>query len=164
MKLDLTKLPVGEMMIGFLILSLGLTFALAYTYVDTPQSPAAETPEPTGNGGSETPPPGAPEVVMRDSVFDPDEFIVIAGETVTFAITNEGALKHNMHIASPDGEFTVSGVCETGDDEPCSDPDQIDGGETGTLTWEVPADAAGSEIPFRCDFHTADMTGTITVQ
>ena len=162
MKLDLTKLPIGEMMIGFLILSLGVTFALAYSYVDSGETGSEGTPAPSASGGSETPAPGGTEIVMSDNRFDPAELTVTAGETVTFVITNEGAALHNMHIASIGGNFAAS-LCETGGDEPCSDPAQVRGGATATLTWDVPA-AAGTEVPFRCDFHPVEMTGTITIQ
>jgi plastocyanin len=162
MKLDLTKLPIGEMMIGFMVLALGVTFALAYTYVDSGETAPEATAAPTG-GGTETPSPGGTEIVMHDNRFDPTEITVTAGETVTIAISNEGAILHNLHIASIGGNFAAS-LCETGGDEPCSDPAQVRGGATATLTWDVPADAAGTEVPFRCDFHPVEMTGTITIQ
>jgi plastocyanin len=159
MKPDLTRLPIGEMVIGFLVVSLIVTFAFAFTLVDSGESD--EEGEPT-EPGVVTPGPDGLEIVMGDNFFEPTDVTVLAGEEATFALTNEGATIHNMHIASVDGEY-ADAVCESGGEEPCSDPDAIPGGSTGTLTWDVPADAAGAQVPFRCDFHS-EMTGTISVQ
>ncbi len=99
---------------------------------------------------------------MGDNFFRPTDVTVAAGETVTFNIENQGAALHNMHV-SVDGEYADS-VCETDGEAPCSDPNTVPGGQTAVLEWDVPADAAGAQVPFRCDFHPAEMTGTITVQ
>ncbi|HUF53630.1 MAG TPA: hypothetical protein VMR52_07635 [Dehalococcoidia bacterium] len=164
--MDLTKLPVGEAIIGFLVAATVVTFAVAFAVVEPGSSPAEETPagDDDDNGGAPTLVDGAVEIVMGDNFFRPTDVTVTAGETVTFNLENQGAAIHNMHIAGPDGEYAVSGLCETGGEEPCSDPDTMPGGSTGILEWNVPADAAGSQIPFRCDFHVVEMTGTITVQ
>ncbi len=159
MKFDITKLPVGEMMIGFLLVALALTFvgAFAATGDDDGGEPAvSETPS-----GSETPsesPPdgGGPIVVsMGDNFFDPKEINVDSGAAVTFDITNGGTAIHNMRIAGPDGSYNTS-------DDAVSDPQLVTGGQTATLSWDAPSDAG--EIIFQCDFHPTDMKGTITVQ
>ena len=159
MKLDLTRLPVGEMMVGFLIVSLLVTFILAFTLVDSGTDVTDEevTDVPT------TPIAGAADIVMGDDFFDSNDITVAAGDTVTFNLTNGGAAVHNMHIAQPDGSYTGEDNCEVGGEDPCSDPNFIRGGESAVLEWQVP-DAPGTVIPFRCDFHRDDMTGTITIQ
>ena len=161
--MDLTKLPVGEAIIGFLVAATVATFAIAFAVVETGSSPAEETPSgDDDDGGAPTPVDGAVEIVMGDNFFRPTDVAVVAGETVSFNLSNQGTAIHNMHI-SVDGDF-ASGICETGGEAPCSDPDTMPGGSTGVLEWDVPADAAGSQVPFRCDFHPVEMTGTITVQ
>ncbi len=158
MKFDITKLPVGEMMIGFLILALAITFvgAFAATGGDDGGEPAvSETPAgsptagPTGGGG------GNIAITMTDNKFDPDAVTVAAGDSVTFDLTNKGVAIHNMRIAGPDGSYN------TGDDA-VSDPQLVTGGGTATLSWQAPGSAG--EIIFQCDFHPTDMKGTITVQ
>ncbi len=159
MKLDLTRLPIGEMTVGFLIVSLLATFILAFTLVDSGTDTTAE--EVTDVPG--TPISGGVDVVMGDNFFDPNDFTVAAGDTVAFNLTNEGVALHNMHIAQPDGNYSDEGVCTLDGADPCSDPSVVPGGQTAVLEWEVTA-AAGTVIPFRCDFHPVEMTGTITIQ
>lgn len=163
--MDLTRLPVGEAIIGFLATALIVMFVAAITLVDVGSSPADETPNSDDNGGEPTPVPGGgTEIVMGDNFFEPTDLTVAAGETVAFELVNQGAIIHNMHIAGLDGEYAVSGVCDESGPEPCSDPDTIPANGTGQLVWDVPAEAAGLQLPFRCDFHPVEMTGTITVQ
>jgi plastocyanin len=58
-----------------------------------------------------------------------------------------------MRIAGPDGEYDT-------DDDAVSDPDRIDGGESGTITFTL---EAGS-YAYQCDFHPADMKGTVEAE
>jgi len=164
MKLDITKLPVVEGVIAFFVIVLGVTFAGAFAATDSGgEEPAvAESPTPRETpANGETPSPGGPlQVTMQDNRFDPDELTVAAGSTASFDITNEGSALHNMHIAGEGGDFTED-FCEGGGD-PCSDPNQVRGGDTATLTWQVPAEAG--EVDFRCDFHPTEMSGTITIE
>ena len=150
MKIDLAKLPIGEAVIGFLVISLVVTFVFAFPAIDNDDddSGAEETPAPSGTTDG-TPAPGGNEIVMGDNFFEPTELTVTAGETVTFNLTNEGAAIHNMLIVGPDGDVV-------------SDPDTIRGGDTATLEWTAPAEPG--EVPFHCEFHATQMTGTITVQ
>ena len=158
MKFDITKLPIGEMMIGFLVLALAITFVAAFaaTGDDDGGEPAvSETPAgspsagPTGGGD------GAIAITMGDNFFDPNAVTVDAGASVTFDLTNDGVAIHNMRIAGSDGQYN------TGDDA-VSDPQLVTGGGTATLAWQAPG--AAGEIIFQCDFHPTDMKGTITVQ
>ena len=157
MKFDITKLPIGEMMIGFLLLALAVTFigAFAATGDDDGGEPAvSETPAgsattaPTGGGGNIA-------ITMTDNKFDPTAVTVNTGASVTFDLTNKGAAIHNMRIAGPDGNFN------TGDDT-VSDPQLVPGGQTAKVSWDAPS--AAGDIIFQCDFHPTDMKGTITVK
>lgn len=157
MKFEITKLPVGEMMIGFLLLALAITFVGAFAATgddDGGGAAVSETPAesattaPTGGGGNVA-------ITMTDNKFDPTAVNVSAGASVTFDLTNKGVAIHNMRIAGPDGSYN------TGDDA-VSDPQLVSGGQTATLSWDAPSDAG--EIIFQCDFHPTDMKGTITVQ
>ena len=157
MKLDLTRLPVGEMVIGFLILSLLATFILAFTLVE---SGTDESDEVVADATS-TPVVGSTDVVMGDNFFESDDITVAAGDTLTFNLTNEGASAHNMHIAQPDGSYSDD-LCDVDGADPCSDPSAVKSGETAVLVWEV--DDEPGTFSFRCDFHPDDMTGTLTIQ
>jgi plastocyanin len=92
---------------------------------------------------------------MTDNKYDPTEFTVATGASVTINLTNKGVAIHNMRIAGSDGTFN------TGDDA-VADPQLVSGGQTATLDWTAPS--ASGEIIFQCDFHPTDMKGTITVQ
>jgi plastocyanin len=153
MKVDITKLPVLEAVVGFFIVVLAVTFlgAFASTRSDDEEAgtPAAsETPPPSGDGNGLA-------VTLEDNSFNPDALTVPAGQSVTINITNEGAAIHNMRIAGADNEFD-------NDDDAVSDPEIIPGGQDAVINWDSPAQPG--EIDFRCDFHPTEMTGTITVQ
>ena len=125
MKLDLTRLPVGEMMVAFLIVSLLVTFILAFTLVDSGT-------DATDEGATDvpsTPISGGADIVMGDNFFDLKDITVAAGDTLAFELTNGGAAIHNMHIAQPSGSYTGDDNCEVDGEDPCSDPDIVRGGE-----------------------------------
>ena len=130
------------------------------------EEPDATPPEPGASPGP-TEPEGAAagEIVMGDNFFEVDgerepAIEVPLGQEVTFDLVNEGVAIHNMHVAGTDNDYGT-GLCQAGGEEPCSDPDQMSGGETGTITFQL--DEAGT-FDFRCDFHPTDMFGTIEVQ
>jgi plastocyanin len=104
--------------------------------------------------GGDTTQSGSKTVKMLDSVFEPDHLTVKAGTTMKFELPNVGVLPHNMHIASARGVYRESPWV--------SQPEPINGGKTGSLTWEVPAEAG--TYKFRCDYHESTMFGTITVE
>jgi|FLYL01.1.fsa_nt_gi plastocyanin len=163
--MDVTKLPVGGMVMGFLVLALAVTFVLAFNATDeggeeAPANGGQATPADGGGDGGGGDGGGGNQIVMGDNFFDPEEVTVQAGATVTFQLVNEGRAPHNMHIAGPNGEFAET-TCD-GSGEPCSDPSVIPGGGQGTLTWTAPA--VPGEVPFRCDFHVQQMQGTIKVE
>lgn len=173
MKLDLTKLPVGSMLVLFLVAVLAVTFVGAFSATQggggaavsaSPSaSPAAGTPSPAGS----PPPSGAPsggaavlDVSMGDNFFEYQgqrnpTFTITAGQQVTINLTNKGTAIHNLRLAGDDNQFNTS-------DDAASDPQLITaGGGTGTVKW---APKAPGTYNYQCDFHPADMKGTITVK
>jgi plastocyanin len=155
MKRDITKLPVLEAVIGFLLIVLAITFYLGFKWVNDQNDEAepivSETPSPTSDGptGNEV------AVGMGDNFFDPDQITVAADKEITFILTNDGSAIHNMRVAGADSEYNS-------DDDAVSDPDIVSGGQDAVVTWRSTAESG--EIDFRCDFHPDQMTGTITVQ
>lgn len=165
MKLDLTRLPVLEAIIGFLVIMLIVTFVGAFAATDGGGGSEAVSESPTSEAtpADGTPEPGgATQVTMRDNSFDPEDLTVQAGSTASFEITNDGSAIHNMHIAGPDGDFTEDFCAGGPAGDPCSDPTRVRGGESATLTWPVPPNPG--EVDFRCDYHPTEMTGTITIE
>jgi plastocyanin len=158
MRLD--KLPVGEAIVGFLLVALVATFIIARSEVDSGDGAEAD-------GGSETAAPTGStepdelEITMTDNKFDHTELTLAAGAEVTIPLTNDGIGIHNVHVAL-DGDYAEA-FCALGGANPCSDPERLSGGDSGTLTFTVP-NTPGAEIPYRCDYHATEMTGTITVQ
>ncbi len=152
MKLDFTKLPVGEMITTFLVAALAVTFIGAFTATSGGEGGQDEKP-PKGP----TPIPGGIAIELGDNWFKPDQLTVSAGDTVAFNITNNGAAIHNMRIDGPDGEYDT-------DDDAVSNPKLVSGGgRTATLVWEVPS--SPGTYNFRCDIHySVGQVGTITVE
>jgi hypothetical protein len=69
-------------------------------------------------------------------------------------VINEGNALHNLHV-SP---FEAS-ICSTDGPSPCTDPARINGGDEGTIVFDIPP----GTYEYRCDFHTAEMHGTLKV-
>lgn len=123
-------------------------------------------------GGGTTPPagetaqpPSGPTITMGDNFFEFEgeqepAIPIAAGEEVTFTLVNQGLAAHNMHVNGQDETYDTD-FCEVGGEAPCSDPEQMAAGETGTIT--VQFDQPGT-YHFRCDYHPADMKGTFVVQ
>jgi len=160
MRLD--KLPVGEAIVGFLLVALVAAFLVARSEVDPGDSAEADGSSPTASAGpTGSTAPGEIEITMTDNKFDHTELTLAAGTEVTIPLTNKGTAVHNMDIAGEGGSFAAD-FCSASGPDPCSDPARIAGGATGTLTFTVP-NTPGAKIPFRCDFHPTEMKGTITV-
>jgi plastocyanin/heme-degrading monooxygenase HmoA len=111
-------------------------------------------------GGNETPTaPGEVKIELHDNE------VRLAGDgganpTIRVAsgqqvpITNAGRAIHNLHV-SP---FEAS-ICAPDGPSPCSSPARINGGDDATITFDVPP----GTYEYRCDFHAADMHGTVEV-
>ena len=156
MKFDITKFPVLEAVIGFLLVVTVITFIGAFAAVNdedgeaepAPSESAAPTPGDGGDGEGIA-------VTMDDNFFAPDAITVPVAQEVTVNLMNDGSAIHNMQIAGADNEYGT-------DDDAVSDPQIVNGGAQATVVWQTP-DAPG-EIDFRCEYHPDQMTGTITVQ
>jgi plastocyanin len=119
------------------------------------------------NGQPTEPPSGTPTtgnvIEMDDNVFifngqENPTLTAAAGTDVSYQLANIGNALHNLHIAAG-GDFDAS-FCSLGAEDPCSDPVRINGGDDGTISFNLPA----GSYEYRCDFHTAEMSGTLTVQ
>jgi plastocyanin len=94
-------------------------------------------------------------LTLTDNAFSQKTITVAAGSKVTFQLSNQGKVPHNMQIAPPDGNFASSNVIN-------STPELINPGTTATLTWTAPT--TPGTYQFRCEVHPTEMTGTITVK
>lgn len=101
-----------------------------------------------GNGDDDTTiPADATEFVisMQDNFFEPAEFSIKAGQTVTFIAKNEGTAIHNMVVN--DTSMKSDAIVQPGTES----------------RFEVRFDNKG-EFDFQCDYHLPDMVGKITVK
>lgn len=161
MSFDVTKLPLGEALIGFVLTAVVVTFVLAFAFptgsgLEDRDAVAEGSPTPGASPKPQETPAGGIVVAMKDNLFEPADLTVKAGESVTIDLKNEGVAIHNMRIAGADGTYQT-------DDDAVSDPQLVQAGATATLSWTAP-DQPG-EMKFQCDFHVAvGMIGTITVQ
>ncbi len=164
---------VGVLVLGAALLGGGAIWAVAQEDEGEATEPAAEAPgggeEP---GGGEPPPGGGPgpggganTIAMGDNFFEFEgeqepAIRVPAGQETTFDLVNDGNSIHNMHVAIT-GEYLSDFCAPTPNDDPCSDPQQIRSGDTGTIAINI---AEPGTYDFHCDFHAEQMTGTIEVQ
>ncbi len=138
----------------------GITGAAATGHDMAPMSPtAAPTQAPATPTAAATQPPatapaGANSVVMKDNLFEPKDLTVKAGSSITFDVTNEGKVPHNMRIADASGSYTSK-------DSVVTAPEIVMPGKKATLTWKP---AGPGTYKFECELHPEQMTGTITVQ
>ncbi len=112
-------------------------------------------------GGSETPAPATFDISLADSSsggssaeFQPKEFAVVAGQTVTFNISNAGQAVHTLRIAGADNQFDTT-------DDAVAEPYMIYSKQKGALTWTAPKEPG--TYRFRCDFHLGSV-GTVVVK
>jgi heme-degrading monooxygenase HmoA len=133
-------------------------------HVEEPHVEGSPTPDGPGPG----PGPEGPVILLDDNVVllpdsdarNPVISVAGAGTEQTIPVENVGNALHNLHIeAAPGAGFAVS-FCTVDGDAPCTDPARMRGGQEGTITFTL---AAGT-YAYRCDFHTAEMVGEITVQ
>jgi uncharacterized cupredoxin-like copper-binding protein len=109
------------------------------------------------------------EISAGDSFrFDPESVAVTAGETITFRVTNDGAIPHDFVLGDAamqdEHEAEMADMASGGDmshDEP--NAFVIEPGETKEMTWHM---TQSGEILFGCHqpgHFAAGMKGTITV-
>jgi plastocyanin/heme-degrading monooxygenase HmoA len=157
-------------LIGTVVLAGGAIWAVAEEDEGRANEPAVEEPgggEPGGGepgGGSPGGGDGA-TIILGDNFFEFDgqqepTIQVPAGEDAVFTVTNDGSAIHNLHVAST-GEYRSDFCAPTPNDDPCTDPNRIRGGESGEITINI---AEAGTYDFRCDFHAQEMTGTLEVQ
>ncbi len=164
MKLDVTKLPLGEALIAFVLAALAGTFILAFTIgtdgggIEGGEAgggePAAgltpepeETPAGDGPSGDGT----AVEIAMIPiNQFDAADITVPAGQPVSLTADNTDAgIPHNWAVYTDDSASEL--IAGT--------PICIDC--TETISFEPPEPG---DYFFRCDVHPLQMVGTFTVE
>jgi len=129
-----------------------------------PEHELVDAGEPTP-GAEETPgaTPAGDVIELHDNVFvfngeENPTLTAAAGQDVTLNLSNTGKALHNMHIAGSGG--FASAFCSATGEDPCSDPVRVNGGSDGTITFNLPA----GTYTYRCDFHTAQMSGDLNIQ
>jgi plastocyanin/mono/diheme cytochrome c family protein len=97
-------------------------------------------------------------ITLVDNLFQVNgqqnpSFTAAANTAINVTLTSTGSNPHNFRIDGPDGKLNTT-------DDIVSNPDQINAGQSGTVVVNLPA----GTYNYHCDFHPADMKGTITVQ
>jgi plastocyanin/heme-degrading monooxygenase HmoA len=152
-------------MAGFFVLVLAVFAGAATTAAvwdanhDEVKHAESPTPPPSGT------PTGNPVIDMADFEFvdasgaKNPTLTAPANTEFTFDLRNTGQAVHNMHISSASGEYAAS-ICTATGADPCSKPVSINGGASGTITFNL---AAGT-YNYRCDFHPTQMLGKIEIK
>ena len=163
MKLDVTKLPLGEALIVFVLGAVVVTFILAFTL---PSGAGVEDGEPEGGEAvaemspesEETPADGEStgegttvEIAMIPVLlFDVDEITVPAGQPVTLTADNiDTGIPHNWAVYTDDSASELIAGTPI-----CTDC-------TETITFDAPEPG---DYFFKCDVHPVQMVGTFTVE
>jgi plastocyanin/heme-degrading monooxygenase HmoA len=156
----------GWQIVGLLtIATIALAGGTAWALIEEDEPHAEENGGEQANGEATNGETGGTLIILGDNFFEYDgqqepAIPVALGEEVTFDLDNQGNGTHNMQVNGTDDTYDIA-LCETGDDSTaCSDPDVIKGSETATITVQL--DESGI-YNFRCDFHPAEMTGTLVV-
>ncbi len=162
MKTDVTKLPLGEALIGFVLVAVVLTFLLAFAStsgggIESEEAVAEPSPAPgAASSGGETAdgePAGEGTVVEVAMIpvnqFDVADITVSAGQPVTLTADNqEPGIPHNWALYTDESateQLAATAICTD-----C----------TETITFDPPDPGV---YFFRCDVHPIQMVGTITV-
>jgi uncharacterized cupredoxin-like copper-binding protein len=103
-----------------------------------------------------------------DFTFDPASVVITEGETVTFRVTNVGAIPHDFVLgdAHMQDEHEAE-MAEMSDDMAMHDEPNafvLEPGETKEMTWHM---TEGGEILFGCHqpgHYQAGMKGTVTIE
>lgn len=156
--LDLTKLPIGEMLIVFLLLILAGTFGAAFISLDDGQDSASggpaslSTPQPTPTAQASPPAGSVIQIAMVPAIkFDRDELILPANQEIAVEADNrDGGIPHNW--AAYVDESAAELVAKT---EICNAPCLRE------VSFTTPAPG---EYFFRCDVHPTTMVGKLTVK
>ncbi len=156
MKLDVTKLPLGEALIAFVLAAVAATFVLAFTL---PSGAGIEDVEPEDGAAvaEETPADGGVtgegtvvDVAMIPTIqFDTVDITVPAGGQVTLTADNvDPGILHNWALYTDESASEQLAATEI-----CSDC-------TEKISFEPPDPGV---YFFRCDVHPTEMVGTFVV-
>ena len=153
MKLDVTKLPLGEALIGFVFAAVAVTFVLAFALSSDAGIEDVE-PEDGDAVAEETPADGdgsVVEIAMIPTIkFDTVDITVPAGQPVTLTADNvDPGIPHNWALYTDESaseQLAATVICAD-----C----------TETITFEPPPPDV---YFFRCDVHPTQMVGTFVVQ
>lgn len=138
-----------------------------------PETGEATTPETTGSEFAFGSPADATdagrviEIETNDALrFDPADITVAPGETVTFRLTNDGSVVHDITLGDQatqdEHEAEMSGMDGMAHDEP--NVATIPPGETVELTWTFGDEGTVLIGCHQPGHYAAGMTGLITVE
>ena len=157
MKLDVTKLPLGEALIVFVLAAVVVVFVLAFTLSsgagieDVESGDGEAVAEETPADGGATGGGAVVDVAMIPTIqFDTVDITVPAGGQVTLTADNQDpGIFHNWALYTDESASEQLAATEI-----CADC-------TETITFEPPPPDV---YFFRCDVHPTEMVGTFVVE
>ena len=154
MKIDVTKLPLGEALIGFVLVAVVLTFIFAFAStsgggIGSEEAVAELSPTPSDGG-----PTGEGTIVDIAMIpviqFDVADIAISTGQPVTLTADNiDPGIPHNWALYTDESateQLAATAICAD-----C----------TETITFDPPP---SGDYFFRCDVHPKQMVGTFTVE
>lgn len=108
------------------------------------------------------------DVSMEEFMFTPTDWTVAADEEITVNLENTGAVEHEFVILQPGVTVESEADLPETEEELLADfvywEDEVEPGETKTLTFTAPAAGTYQIICAIEDHFDAGMTGTLTVE
>ena len=108
------------------------------------------------------------EAEMEDFQFTPTEWTVKAGEEITIELTNNGAVEHEWVLLQPGVTISSEADLPETEEELLADfvywEDEVESGETKTLTFTAPVAGTYQVICAIPDHFNAGMNATLTAE
>lgn len=105
---------------------------------------------------------------LKEFQFTPETWNVVAGEEITIELTNAGSLEHEWVILQDGVEISSEDDLPDTEEELLADfvywEDEVEPGESKTLTFTAPAAGEYQVICAIQGHFTSGMEGTLTVQ
>jgi len=108
------------------------------------------------------------DATMTDFIFSPDDWTVAAGEDITIELTNDGSVDHEWVILRPGVTIESEADLPATEEELLANfvfwEDEVEAGDSKTLTFTAPAAGAYQIICAIEDHFNAGMEGQLVAE